>query len=116
MSPEKGIMSKQYQNQCTVLSFDSFSSVESGRNDSLSVIKRSCPLRMHYDVHTLCQQRFCNKQEGSFSYGYSGKCQMFKVFQHLCIVRELTHTKQSFLQENFLGFKPVSFIHLFHHI
>lgn len=115
MSPEKVIMSSHYQNQCTVLSFDSFSSVVSGRNYFHLVIKRSS-LRIHCDALTLCHQRFCKKQEDSFSDGYAEKCQMFKVFQHLCIVRKFTHTKLSFLQENFLGFKLVLFIHLFHYI
>lgn len=109
MSPEKGIMSKHYQNQCTVLCFDSFSSVVTGRNDSHLVIKRSSPLRIHCDAHTLCHQRFCNKQEESFSDGYAEKCQMFKVFQHLSIGGKFTHTKLSFLQENFLGFIYSSF-------
>lgn len=74
MSPEKGITSRQYQNQHTILTFDSFSSVVSGRNDSHLVIKRSSPLRIH------CNQRFCNMQEDSFSDGYAEKYQMFKGF------------------------------------
>lgn len=80
MSPEKSIMSRQYQNQHTILTFDSFSSVVSGRNDSHLVIKRSSPLRIHCNVHTLCHQRFCNKQEDSFSDGYAEKYQMLKDF------------------------------------
>lgn len=114
MSPEKGIMSRQYQNQHTILTFDSFSSVVSGRNNSHLVIKRSSPLRIHCNAHTLCHQRFCNKQEDSFSDGYAEKYQMFKGFPS-CIVRKFTHTKLSFVQENFLGFKPVSFINVFHY-
>lgn len=86
MSPEKGIMSRQHQNQCTVLSFDSFSSVMSGRNDSHFVIKRSFPLRIHCDAHThIVSRHFVTSRKIVFQMATlkNGK---FSKFSSICVL------------------------------